>query len=647
MFKKILKYFLLTSIIFTSIISIYLLYVYLFSKSILEDNIVNYSSPKTTQVFDKKGDLIANIFDKEHRLFVPYKEIPIGIIEALVATEDTSFFEHNGINIEAIIRAIVKDVKARKFIEGASTITQQLIKVSLLTRDKTIVRKIKEVVMSLRLETLLSKEDIIERYLNEIYFGHSYHGIKTASNGYFRKELNELTLKEIAMLVGIPKAPTSYNPTRYYEKCINRANKVLLRLKTIGWIDSQSFLDAYNEQPTVYNDSLTKNKAPYVIDYLKSITRQSFNDLTTGGYIFYLSIDLSLQKLAKESLQYGAIRIKERNLKLGFDDNKTDKLNGAIISIDSTNGDILALVGGVDYKTSKFNRVTQAYRQPGSSIKPFIYQIALNNGYGLNTELIDITRTYKYQKNDENLTWRPKNYEDNTRGLIPLQNALIHSRNLATINLVTDLGLTKIYKTLLNYGFDNKLPKDLSISLGSFGISPIKMAEFYSIFSNYGKKVKPILIKRIRKIGEEDLVFLPQEEVIMSPQQAFLGIHMLQQIVSHGTGLNARVSYIQTAGKTGTTNNNIDAWFCGFSPTIETIVWYGNDDSKPMNKKETGGKSAAPAFAYFYKNLLKLYPHIQRKFEVPEGVHKKGIYYYTTTSPLSKKEKKPRNELVF
>jgi len=653
MLRKTISYLTYTMLYIGAILTLYSCYVYVTSYNILQNTLVKYNSPMSTQVFDRKGDLIANIFDKEHRLFVPYKDIPTSIIETLIATEDTLFFEHNGINTEAIARAIVKDIKAMKLVEGASTITQQLIRTSLLTRKKTFDRKIKEIMMSLRLETMLNKKQILERYLNEISFGHNYFGIKTASNGYFRKELNELTLKEIAMLVGIPKAPSIYAPTRHYDKSIKRANHILIRLKSLGWIDSHSFIQAFNEKPIVYNDSLTKNKAPYVIDYLKKLASKNLKDLKTGGYVFELSIDLSLQKIARDALRYGLKKIDKRisesnitAMNLAKDANYTSTLNGAIVSIENSTGKILALVGGVDYKKSKFNRVTQAFRQPGSSIKPFIYQLALDSGYGLNTNLIDITRTYEYQKNDENLTWRPKNYEDNVKGLIKLQEALIHSRNLATINLVSDLGLDKVYQGFLDFGF-KKVPHDLSISLGSFGISPIELAGFYSIFSNYGQRVTPMLITKIKKIGYDDIEFSPQKTLITSEQQAFLSIEILKNTVRRGTGRNAYLRNIEIAGKTGTTNNNADAWFCGFSPTVETIVWYGNDDSTPMDKKETGGKSAAPAFRYFYKEMLKIYPHITRKFTIPEDVYKKDKYYFTKTSPLEKENIRPSDTLVF
>jgi penicillin-binding protein 1A len=306
--------------------------------------------------------------------------------------------------------------------------------------------------------------------------------------------------------------------------------------------------------------------------------------------------------------------------------------------MENQTGAILAMVGGVDYKTSSFNRVTQTLRQPGSSIKPFLYQSALNNGYSTASQLVDISRTYEYKsKQNKTKKWQPENYENNYKGLIPLRYSLVHSRNLATINLVTEIGIDVAYKNLKTYGFGD-IPYDLSITLGSFGISPFDLSEIYSIFSNNGVRVKPYLIDSITNKAGQTIQFEPEKKYIMSKEQTFLMTSILKEVVDSGTGRNAQVIGLDTAGKTGTTNNNIDAWFCGYSPTIQTIVWYGNDDNKPMGKRETGGRTAAPAFSYFYKEWLKIHPEIQRRFVQPEGV-KTTLFngkkeYFTDKSPM-------------
>jgi len=587
--------------------------------------IINYNPPLTTRIFDKNGQLIANIFDKQNRIYVPFKDIPPRVVESLIAIEDTQFFEHSGINFEAILRAAIKDIKAMKFVEGASTLTQQLVKNVLLTRNKTIMRKIKEAMLAIKISHVLTKEQIIERYLNQVYFGHGYYGIKTASNGYFHKKLKDLNLKEIAILVGLPRAPSAYNPVTHKELSFARANMVINRLYKLGWINYTDYKKALSEKPIIYDDTLSQNKAPYVVDEVIKRLSDKYKDLKTGGYKIYLSIDLNLQNLAKKALKYGYDRIKKRDQ---LDGNTT--LNGAMVVMSNVSGKVLAMVGGVDYEKSKFDRAIQSRRQPGSSIKPFIYQLALNSGYSEASKIADISRIYTDKIKDK--SWAPENYEDNFEGLIPLENALIHSRNLATINLVNDLGLENVYKGLKIFGF-KKVPYNLSIALGSFGVSPYEFAGKYTLFSNYGKMMKPLLITKIINRYNDEVDYMPSGKEMEQPKQAYLMIDMLKKVVLRGTGRNARVKGIETAGKTGTSNNFVDAWFCGFTPEIEVITWYGNDDNSPMKRGETGGRVAAPAFKYFVQNYLAMHPETKRKFNIPNGdkkIIKNGKTYYFT-----------------
>ena len=634
------------SLFFTVIILGFIGFLYIYSNVRFDAyKIIDYKPKLTTQIFDRNGDLIANLFDKEHRLYVKYENIPPRMIEALVAIEDTSFFEHGGINFEAILRALIKDIKAMKLVEGASTLTQQLIKNTVLSREKTLKRKLNEAVLAFKIESELSKEEILERYLNHVYFGHGYYGVKTAAQGYFHKDLDELSLKEIAILVGLPKAPSSYDPTRHLDLSLSRANRVIKRLYTLGWIGKEEYQEALSEQPIVYDETLTKNRAPYIVDEVIKRANEEFSDIKTGGYKIYLGVDLKLQQLARDSLKLGYDKIVERNK-----DGNNSKLNGAMVVLDNHTGDILAMVGGVDYEKSHFNRATQSRRQPGSSFKPFIYLKALDFGYNPQTKIPDISRVYVDKK--RNKEWKPKNYEENFEGMITLEDALVHSRNLATINLLNALGMDSVYKELTKDGF-RKLPYDLSMALGSFGISPLEFSGFYTTFSNYGERLRPRLIKKIvNKFGEEYSYEISKKK-ITEPKQAFLMIDILRQVVKRGTGRRARVAGIETAGKTGTTNNYIDAWFCGFTPDIEVITWFGNDDNKPMKRGETGGRSAGPSFANFVKNYIKLYPQTTRKFYMPKGVKYKIVgdrkYYFTDISPLPDitKDSSIQNELIF
>jgi len=594
--------------------------IYLYSQIRFDlDKIVNYNPKLTTQFYDKTGVLLCNIFKKEHRIYVEYKNIPPMVIQALVAIEDTDYFEHSGVNINAIFRALIKDIKAMQMVEGASTLTQQLVKTMILTRDKKIIRKIKEVMLAARLETLLTKEEILERYLNQIYFGHGYYGIRTASLGYFHKELDQLSIKEIAILVGLPRAPSFYDPTKNFKYSLIRANQVIQRMNKLGWINNKEFEENINNIPIVYNSTLSQNKAPYIIDTAISQLSKDISNLRTGGYKINLTIDLEAQNIAKKALRYGYDKALERDKYKGTKKSTTKTLNGAMMTIENHTGKILTMVGGIDYKSSSFNRARQSLRQPGSSAKPFIYQAALDLGYSTASNLVDISRTYQYRSRNNIKKWQPQNYENDYKGLISLRYALMHSRNLATINLANEMGIDVLYKELKRYGFKN-VPYDLSLTLGSFGISLIDLSEKYTIFSNNGIKVKPYLIQSIEDSHSQKIIFEKEEKYITSPGQAYLMTSILKDVVTKGTGRNARVKGLEIVGKTGTTNNNVDAWFCGYSPSLQTIVWYGNDDNKPMGRLETGGRTAAPAFRYFYEKYLEIHPEIQREFVKPPEV---------------------------
>ncbi|MGH2266722.1 penicillin-binding protein 1A [Campylobacter taeniopygiae] len=608
---------------------------YLFTSVDTQDyTFKEYKPPLTTQIFDRNGKLVANIFE-QHRFYAKYDELPPRLIEALVAIEDTSFFEHNGVNIDAIFRAGLKVIKnVGKPVEGASTLTQQLIKNTELTPEKTITRKIREALLAYKIETLLTKEQILERYLNFIFFGHGYYGVKTAAQGYFHKNLSELGLKEIAMLVGIPKAPSSYDPTKHLDLSISRANNVLTRMYSLGWISKSDYDNAMKEVPKIYNDTLTQNAAPYVVDEVMKQLSSSIKDLKTGGYKITLNIDLDVQEMAQNALKFGYDEIVKRDK-----DANLSTLNGAMVVVNHQSGDVLALVGGVDYEKSNYNRATQSMRQPGSSFKPFVYQVAINLGYSPMSEIADISRIFS----GGDKVWKPKNDGGKFLGLITLKEALTRSRNLATINLALDIGLDVLYSKLMEFGFKD-IPPNLSIVLGSFGISPLEYSKFYTMFGNYGVIKEPQIIRQVQdKDGKVIMKFDSSEHRVGNPEQSFLVLDMMRNVVESGTGRNAKIKGIDIAGKTGTTNKNVDAWFCGITPEIEALIWYGNDNNKPMRYTESGARTAAPVFKNFLTQYIEKFPNTTRKFSIPNGVYQ-GTYkgksaYYTDKSPL------PRNNI--
>ena len=640
MFHSLIKGSIILTILF--VVALTAAFIYAYEEISLDaDKLINYTPETSSVILDRNGNKLAYVYKRQHRLYATYDEIPGILVEGLVAMEDTQFFEHNGVNPDAIIRALIKDIKAGKFVEGGSTLTQQLIKNKILSNDKKLARKIKEAILAIKIENVLTKEDIIERYLNEISYGNNYFGVKTAANGYFHKELDELTLKETAILVALPNAPSYYNPLKHYKRALNRANNVLYRMKSIGWLTESTYLAAVKESPKVYKTPLAQNVAPYIVDEVLRRFKGRLGDIRTGGYKIYTTIDMKQQAIARDAVDFAY----KKALKKYKEDEKKSTLNAAFVAVESSTGDVLAMVGGVNYKKSAFNRATQSERQPGSAFKPFIYQTALDMGYNPASPLTDLARTFHYYYKGKPKVWAPKNYERDFKGFMPLREALVHSRNLATINLVSDLGVNTIRKRLAFLDVPH-IPRDMSIALGNLGLSPMKMAQIFSVFANKGHMIEPRIVSKI--ISREGAVIYatrPKEiEGFSTPEQAYLMTDILEDVIKRGTGRNARVAGIELAGKTGTTNKNVDAWFCGYSPTIETIVWFGRDNNKPIGRGATGGAIAAPAFAYFYKNLLKVYPETKRTFDIPQGVFR-GKYegkteLYTEISPLPDSKKK-------
>jgi len=619
-------------------IALFAAFIYAYNEIQLDmDKIINYRPKTSSVILDYKGNKIAYIMEGQHRLYAKYDEMPGYLIEALIAIEDTRFFEHNGVNPDAIIRAAIRNFKAGKKKEGGSTITQQLVKKILLSPKKSYTRKLKEAILAIKVENELTKEQILERYLNEVSFGSGYFGVKTASKGYFHKDLEELSLKEMALLIGLPNAPSFYNPVKHLDRALKRANTILNRMRKLGWIPEDEYLKAIKETPKIYHSSLTQNIAPYITDEVVRRLKKDFPNIKTGGYTIYTTIDMKQQEIAKKALRYAV----KRAVKKYRENMKTTTINGAFLSVDNKTGDIKAMVGGVDYKKSAFNRVTMMERQPGSAFKPFIYQVALDLGYNPATELTDVARTFQYYRNGKRVIWRPKNYERNFAGFIKLREALVHSRNLATINLVTEIGVNRIIEKLKPLNIPH-IPQDMSISLGNLGISPAKMGQIYSAFANSGHMIEPRLISKVVSRDGTVIYESKTQEIanFTKPEQAYLMTDILKDVIKRGTGRKAQVPGVEVAGKTGTTNRNVDAWFCGYSPAQEVIVWIGRDNNRPIGRGATGGAISAPAFSYFFKKLYALYPSLPRKFKVPAGVYntRDGVKteIYTDISPLPK-----------
>lgn len=486
--------------------------------------------------------------------------------------------------------------------------------------------------------------------------------------------------------MALPKAPSYYNPVVNLKASLNRANMILERLHSLGWIDNAEYEEAINEVPKVYNKTLTENLAPYVVD---EVLRQlaHIKDLKTGGYIVKTHIDLDYQQAAQTALKNGydniLARLESKKPKKdesnddsgessgdSNDSAQYDTLNGAIVVTQSRTGNIMALVGGVDYAKSNFNRATQAKRQFGSTVKPFIYQIALDMGYSQATQISDVARSFKQNEADlsknkditesleeEEQAWQPKNYSRSYSGVVTLKEALRRSLNLATINLVDMIGFSSVYNKMVAYGFEN-LPQDMSIVLGSFVLSPLDAAKYYSAFANYGVIVEPKLVRGVINPQGEEIAFVNPDSPapkkpknITAPEQAYLSVDILKNVVNHGTGYRARVAGIEIAGKTGTSNDSVDAWFSGFSPSLQVVVWYGRDNNTAIGSNETGGVISAPVASEFFRNILRVEPGLKRVFDMPPNVYKRNIdgvdYYYTNTSKLPTQTRDYDSEILF
>lgn len=565
-------------------------------------NFIENRVPLSLQIFDRNGKKIANRFDKNHRIYVQYDSLPSYLINAILASEDTDFFEHSGINIMAMFRALSANLQEAKYVQGASTLTQQLIKNSLLSSEKSLNRKYKEILFALNLENKLTKEEIFERYVNTMFLGHGYYGFRTASKGYYQKELDELTLKEIAMLVLFLKAPSDYSAEKYFKKALQRANLIIERMYTLGFIHKDTYTKAINEEPKLLrNQTLTQNKAPFIVDEVIRQIASDYPDYKTGGYKVFTTIDLDYQKVAEEAISIGYKRA------IAFAKHKNiDSLNAAMISLESESGKILALVGGINYNNDQFNVATQSKKRSiGSTVKPFVYQIAIENGYLPSLRL--------NARISQDKSWNPRNYNRESKKYVSLEEALIHSKNIATANLAYKQGYNTVYNRLKEYGFEN--PHKKPIVLGSINLSLLELSKLYTIFSNKGQRVEPYLISSIEKFNGEIDDFDRKKERLVRIKQNTVMTGMLRRVITHGTGKKASVKGIELAGKTGTTNNCVDALFCGYSPSIQTIVWLGNDNNKPMANKSTGGRIAAPIFGDYYRKLIKLNPNIKRKFD--------------------------------
>ncbi|WP_333875387.1 penicillin-binding protein 1A [Methylobacter sp.] len=674
---------------------------------------VQYQIPLS--IYSKDNLLIAQ-FGEKKRTPVNIEEVPQQLINAFIAAEDDSFYQHPGVDFKGLIRAGLQLALTGKKKQGGSTITMQVTRNFLLSSEKTYTRKLKEIMLALKIEHEYPKNKILELYLNQIFMGHRAYGIAAAAQVYYGKSLADLSLAEHAMIAGLPKAPSIYNPITNETRAIERRNYVLHRMLELNHITQQEYENATRQPSTAKLQSVSPEISAL---YLAEMVRQKMFELYgeqayTSGFKIHTTINGKLQTTANQALTDALHAYDERhgyrrsriNKTIDFHElpiigdtvpatvlsvkshlatarlqdssvieipweniqwagnpigillktgdiirvrqlpnntwalTQVPEAEGAFVSLDPTNGAVLALTGGFDFFRNKYNRATQSKRQPGSGFKPIIYTTALEQGYTAASLINDapIVIDIPGQENE----WRPENYNKKFYGPTSIRSAITHSRNIISIRLLKEMGIEKVVATALRFGFtEDQIPKTLSLALGSGYASPLQMAQVYATFANGGFLVKPYFIERIES-NEGEIIYQAKPKIacpacdsneelnpnyaprIISPQICFLMNSLLRDVVQHGTATGAKILGRQDlAGKTGTTNEQRDAWFNGYTQSNVATAWVGFDDFSPLGNLETGGVAALPMWIEFMQVALKDTSEIP--LEMPEGIVKAFI----------------------
>ena len=593
----------------------------------LQSMVEDYKPQMATIIYDKNNNVVDTL-SVEAREVVKLEDVSPFVKDAFLAIEDKQFYSHHGLNFKGIARAVITTFLKGRATQGGSSITQQLAKNAFLTPEKTFSRKVKEAILTYQIERTYTKDEILERYLNEIYYGSGSYGIKNAAEQYFRKDVKDLNVAEAALLAGIPNRPTKYDPNRNLENALHRQKIILKEMYTDGRITKEQYDEALAYKFELENEDNIKNvpantsiiynkrtKTTYknpelttiVEDYLAEIYDEE--QIYTSGLKIYTTIDLDYQKVAKETFN-------------SYPYFKNKEINGAMITLDPFTGGIVSIVGGKNFKAGNFDRATMARRQLGSSFKPFVYLEALQNGFAPYTVVVNDFVAFG--------KWAPKNFDGRYTYNSTLVNSLNLSLNVPAVKLL-DAITVETFKEAL--GDNIKLTsevKDLTAALGSVDSTPVNVAANFSIFVNGGYIVKPNIIREIRD-NQDILIYVAEIEKtkVFDSVDTSVITAMLKTVVSNGTASNARVvdktgKPIQQGGKTGTTNEHRTAWFVGITPEYVTACYIGRDDNKPMYGKMTGGSAVAPMWAKYYQTLINKGLYTPGKFEFLENYLETG-----------------------
>ena len=569
--------------------------------------------PVKTVVYDARGRVLHEFFN-ENRSSVPLRQIPRHLINATIATEDRNFYQHWGVDLWGVARAAVTDVLHMRRAQGGSTITQQLARNRFLTHEKTWTRKLKEVALAIEIERHYTKDEILELYFNQIYFGEGAYGVEAASKTYFGKPLRELTLPECALLAGIPANPSHYSPRRRPAAARARRGKVLRNMLTTGALTQVEFDNAMSAPLGVTPLRYSNDRAPYFVEMVRLHLDEKYgsNAVYEGGLKVYTTLDMDLQQIAERALEKQLSSL-EADLKIksafasyappppsALADPQRPQLQampylqGAVAAIDPRTGYIRALVGGRNWNHSNFNRATQAQRQPGSAFKPFVYTAAMDNGFHPTDVIVD--EPVSFPGADGEL-YQPQNYDGQYRGAVTLRYALQQSINIPAIKLLRKVSTSLVASYARRMGIRSPVGQNLSLALGSSEVNLLELTTAYGVFANRGIRNDPLFVLKVEdKNGSVLEKNSPRPVEVLSEETASVMVSMLRSVMDHGTGFPARARgfTIPAAGKTGTMDEYRDAWFVGFIPSLVCGTWVGYDDKKVIGPGMTGARAALP-----------------------------------------------------
>ncbi|MBE0585118.1 MAG: PBP1A family penicillin-binding protein [Desulfofustis sp.] len=561
-------------------------------------NVSNYRPLQATLVLDRHGAIVDRVFI-ENRVVIGLDQMPPLLPKAFVAAEDGRFYEHPGLDLYSVLRALVNNIRAGRKSQGGSTITQQVAKGLLLSSEKTYLRKFKEAMLAWRIDTLLTKDEILYIYLNHIYLGSGAYGVEAAAQTYFGKPAARLDLAEMALLAGLPQAPSRYSPKQHWQQAHARQRYVLNRMVADGYISPEEAQTAHQRRPALIDDGSAPAANGY---YLAEVRRRSQKmigrPLETAAVRIHTNLDQRVQRAAQRAIRDGLDALVDRR---AADGEQRTAPEGALVGLELCSGKVRALVGGSDFATTPFNRTVQAQRPAGSVFKPLLYGAAFERRLTPQTSVVDEPISIT---GADGRPWRPQNFSGRFHGSVTLGTALIHSYNIPAIKVMQQIGVRPVHEVARKAGITTDLPPDLSLALGAVDVSPLEMTAAYLPFVCDGIAVQPTLIERITEgDGREVYQARPERQQALSNGTAEQIKQLLVRVITEGTGREAAGLTGTSGGKTGTSDENRDAWFIGFHERLLAGVWIGHDRNQSLGRGENGGHTAAPIWRRFMSTV--------------------------------------------